>query len=294
MENLQTLNRRVAAAEELESVTHTMKGLAAVNVRQFERAARALDGYWRVIETGLHVALRFGGAPLPGEVVAPDAPAGVVIFGSDQGLCGPINRHVASHAQRSLAELPNVTERLAVGLRLASELEASGVEPTARTELPSSVDGITDAAQDLSMRIDEWRQEGHVARTLVVFPRFESRRGSYEPTTTQLVPIDPRWLAELAARPWPTRMIPMLAVPLPELMASLTKQYLFVQFHRSFAQTMASVAASRLAAMEGAQRNISERLDGLRQRRHQVRQAAITAELLDVVSGFEAISGDGG
>jgi F-type H+-transporting ATPase subunit gamma len=59
--------------------------------------------------------------------------------------------------------------------------------------------------------------------------------------------------------------------------------------HRSFAQTMASVAASRLAAMESAQRDIEERLDDLQAKRHRLRQSAITEELLDVVSGFEVL-----
>ena len=74
-----------------------------------------------------------------------------------------------------------------------------------------------------------------------------------------------------------------------ELVADLIRQALFVRLNRSFAQTMASVAASRLAAMDEAQRNIEERLVELRLQHHQRRQAEITEELLDIVSGFDVL-----
>jgi F-type H+-transporting ATPase subunit gamma len=68
------------------------------------------------------------------------------------------------------------------------------------------------------------------------------------------------------------------------------RHYLFVSLFRAFAETMASENASRLAAMQGAEKNIDERLVELNAQFHQQRQMSITEELLDIVAGFEALS----
>jgi F-type H+-transporting ATPase subunit gamma len=77
------------------------------------------------------------------------------------------------------------------------------------------------------------------------------------------------------------------------LFSALIHQYLFVSLYRAFAESLASENAARLAAMQNAERNIEERLGELNRQYHQQRQTAITSELLDIVSGFEALRGEG-
>jgi F-type H+-transporting ATPase subunit gamma len=74
------------------------------------------------------------------------------------------------------------------------------------------------------------------------------------------------------------------------LFSCLVRQYLFVVLARAFAESLASENASRLAAMQSAERNIAERFDELQAQFHQQRQMAITGELLDIVAGFAALS----
>ncbi len=73
------------------------------------------------------------------------------------------------------------------------------------------------------------------------------------------------------------------------LFSALIRQYLFVSLFRGFAESLASENASRLASMQGAERNIEEWLGELNTRFHQQRQMSITEELLDIVAGFEAL-----
>jgi F-type H+-transporting ATPase subunit gamma len=80
-----------------------------------------------------------------------------------------------------------------------------------------------------------------------------------------------------------------------ELFSTLIREYLFVSLFRSMAESLASENAARLASMQGAEKNIEERLDELYTAFHQQRQMAITEELLDIVSGFlalESVEGD--
>jgi F-type H+-transporting ATPase subunit gamma len=107
----------------------------------------------------------------------------------------------------------------------------------------------------------------------------------------QLTPTDRDWLEWLAIRRWPSRVLPTYSMPWDDLIGDLMRQALFVRLHRSFAQTMASVSASRLAAMDTARRNIEERRVLLQRQHQHLRHTQITEELLDVVSGFESIEG---
>ena len=84
-------------------------------------------------------------------------------------------------------------------------------------------------------------------------------------------------------------MLPTFSMDWDVLMSDLIRQALFVRLHRSFAQTMASVSASRLTAMDAAQRNIEERRANLARQHQHSRQTQITEELLDVISGYRAI-----
>ncbi|MCA9219105.1 MAG: F0F1 ATP synthase subunit gamma, partial [Planctomycetales bacterium] len=106
----------------------------------------------------------------------------------------------------------------------------------------------------------------------------------------QLLPIDPQRLERWHDEPWQSRSLPMFVTERRWLLSRLIQQYLFVSLFRACAESLASENASRIAAMQAAEKNIEERLDELRGSFNQLRQSAITEELLDVVTGFEALS----
>jgi F-type H+-transporting ATPase subunit gamma len=220
----------------------------------------------------------------------PPRRSAVIVFGSNQGLCGPVNRQVARHAAEVVAACPtSVFEVVAVGFRLSSELELTGVPPDVVLELPNSVDGISPRAAELLVRIDRWRRADPNPAVHLVFPSFRGRHAGFEPADRPLLPFDTARLRELVGQPWPGRSLPTYTVGRTELLATLVRQSVFAGLTRTFAQAMASVAASRLVAMDNAQRDVEERLAELHRERHRLRQAAVTEELLDVISGFEAM-----
>lgn len=289
-ETLQILERRIESAEELHSVTRTMRGLAAVNLRHYEIAAAALDEYEAIIEDGLHIALRNGAIDrLPLDQLPADAPTAIIAIGSNQGLCGPVNRHVGARVAQEIDERNSPTMVVAIGARMALELELEGVAVRDRWDLPATVEAITPRAEQIVVRADDWRTTDGIARVLLVFPHFLGRASGYEPAALQLAPTDRDRLESLAIRRWPSRVLPTFTLPWEQLVSDLIRQALLVRLHRGLAQTMASVSFSRLIAMDAAQHNIEERVVELRERRNQLRQSEITEELLDVVSGFEVL-----
>jgi F-type H+-transporting ATPase subunit gamma len=87
----------------------------------------------------------------------------------------------------------------------------------------------------------------------------------------------------------PGKTLPLYTMDWDSLFSSLIGQYLFVSLFRAFAESLASENASRLASMQGAEKNIRDQLSELTMRFQQQRQMSITEELLDIVSGFEVL-----
>jgi F-type H+-transporting ATPase subunit gamma len=97
------------------------------------------------------------------------------------------------------------------------------------------------------------------------------------------------WQSELVQTPWPTKNLPELIGGGTATLRAMIREYLFVSLFRACAESLASENASRLAAMQRADKNIDELIAGLNNKYHRLRQSTIDEELFDVVSGFEAI-----
>ena len=99
MPTQQGMKRRIERTEDLQSVVGTMKALAAVSIRQYERAVESIDEYNRAIELGLHVVLRaFNSMPYLHRQAAGQRVA--VLVGSDQGMCGQFNEDIFKFSER--------------------------------------------------------------------------------------------------------------------------------------------------------------------------------------------------
>jgi F-type H+-transporting ATPase subunit gamma len=296
LETIEELKRRIQSTEDLQSVVKTMKSLAAVKIRQFQQAVESLEDFNDTIKMALRIVLRSG----PGLFIRERDSAekdriGCVVFGSDQGMCGQLNDQVASEAidlvERFGVQPDNLV--LAAGYRAAARLHAQGQNVAASFSMPGSVEAITDKVEEILFKIEELN-DAHGIETIYLFHARPAEGASYRIVTQRLLPVDRSWLQELEKDPWPTRMLPLFTMDREVLFSELIQQYLFAALFRAFAESLASENASRLASMQGAERNIRDRLGELNNRYHQQRQMSITAELLDIVSGFEALEGEEG
>jgi F-type H+-transporting ATPase subunit gamma len=296
MPTLETLQHTISTTRDLQTVVRTMKALAAVSVRQYERAVAALGEYVETIELGLQVVLRSEPRALDLPAVQPDTAPGLIVFGSDYGMVGQFNEQIAAHAatvSASLGTKPAGPRVIAVGERVAARLEDHGLRGDQTFNVPGSISGITMLVQDVLVQIEAWRAQQVGGRLVLLYN--QARNGAlYQPTRLDLLPIDPAWLRDLAVRPWPSRRLPTFTMAWDSLFAALIRQHLFISLYRACAESLASENTSRLAAMQRAEHHIDERLDELTRVFHRQRQDVITAELLDIVAGVEALAGPGG
>jgi F-type H+-transporting ATPase subunit gamma len=295
METIEDLKRRIKSTEDLQSVVRTMKALAAVKIRQFEKAVEALEDYHKTVEMGFQVALRDRKEVVVGARSGPKDQVGAFVFGSDQGMCGPLNDQIVSHALGEMNKFSELKKEnrfiVAVGQRVSARMQEAGQHVEEYISLPGSVTGIMPKVHQLLSKIDSWQRERNLEQVFLYYSRQMSG-ARYEPHTDHLLPVDKQWLARIRERKWPGKALPMFTMDWDPLFSALIRQYLVVSLFRAFAESLASENASRLASMQGAERNIQEQLAFLRMRYHQQRQMSITEELLDIVSGFEALNTD--
>ena len=298
MQTPEALKSQIDSTEDLQSVVKTMKAQAAVSIQQYEAAIESLRQYSHTIELGLQIALRQPVYSRPTNLWERRSnradQLGVILFGSDQGLCGQFNQQIAQHLHRYITHPPMPTKGTpqvaVVGARPLPPLQELGIEIGDIFSVPTNVEGITAAVQDLLLLINRWREEDSLDRILLFYNRPISS-ASYESITMQLLPLDRDWLSHLQQRPWESHRLPAVLMDTEKLFSKLVQQYLFIALYQALAASLTSENASRLAAMQSAESNIDERLEDLTSQYRQQRQSAITAELLDVVSGFEALTG---
>lgn len=116
---------------------------------------------------------------------------------------------------------------------------------------------------------------------------------SHEPVSQRLLPVDEHWQRELARRPCPSAQLPEVLGTDPQALRAFIREHLFVLLFGASADSLASENASRLAAMQRADRNIGELLTDLHASFHRPRQSGIDEELFDVIAGFDAMAPQG-
>jgi F-type H+-transporting ATPase subunit gamma len=290
-DTLDGLRRKVDSATELGSVVRTMKALAAASVMQYEHAVAALDDYYRTVELGLVCCLRQTGIAWGAEPGgrAREASVAAVVFGSDQGLDGGFNEALADFAADALAHMPGTKRILVVGERAESYLADAGITAASRFAAPTAIAAITTLVGPLLLRLQAYREQGSAGEVYLFHNR--SRPGKvYEPAVQRLLPLDAEWQARLAREPWPAKNLPEVVGAGEATLQALVREYLFISLYRACAVSQASENASRLAAMQRAEKNIGELMEELGNAFRALRQSAIDEELFDVVSGFEALN----
>jgi len=287
-----SLSRKISSAGDLQSVVRTMKALAASSIGQYENSVHALGDYYRTVELGLGACFRESKAvaPIVDRKAKTDASViGAVVFGSDQELVGQFNDVIADFAVKTLVALPGKPEVWAVGERVYARLTDAGVPLMGMFSVPNSVQAITPLVGQIQVESEARRAKGEYAR-LYIFHNRPKSGALYEPVGQRLLSLDVPWQQGLAKVPWPTKMLPEIMCTDTVTLRALIREYLFISLFRACAESLASENASRLAAMERADKNIDELLETLHGTFHRLRQTGIDEELFDVISGFEALN----
>jgi len=288
METLESLRRKIEGAEDIKSVVKTMKAVAASNIGEYETAVNSLGAYYRTI--GLGVIAYFHAERI--ETIQKklkqksERTVCAIVFGTDQGLVGPFNDTLVNFATQSLKSIPGKKEIWAVGERIQLLLSDNGFNITKKFLVPSSVHAITPLVGEILIN----SQGNEYNKEVYVFHNKPKLGSGYLPVSWKLLPLDENWRQEFNEIHWPTKNLPQVAGDRKTILRALIREFLFISIFKACTESLASENASRLAAMQRAEKNIEEMLYILNKNYHHIRQNSIDEELFDVVSGFEALN----
>lgn len=286
-QTLEHLSRRSDTLSSIRGIVHTMKTLSAINAAPYEHAARSIEAFHETILKGFAAFAHRTGELSRQPVDLTEQ--WVVVFGSDHGLCGNYNDVLAALVSRHFkAQAVGSPRILCVGMQMNEALTDRGLTPEKVLLPPASAEGIGRLAGDLVTRLDAADLSQPLLRITVTLAFTQrSGQGLREPVTRGLLPLDAALLQ--SERRWPSRSLPDYTMAPDALLASLIRSHLFASLFRASAEAMVTENAARLALMQQAERSIDDRLEQVKGELRSVRQADITNELLDVITGFEAL-----
>ncbi|MBV6271888.1 F0F1 ATP synthase subunit gamma [Alcaligenaceae bacterium CGII-47] len=285
-QTLESLTRRTGTTQTIRNIVHTMKTLSAINAYPYEQAARAINDWHDTVLDGLQAFIKMYG--IPDQTVGINVLRLIVVFGSDQGLCGSYNEAVAME----LVQAPWIGEDhliFCVGAQMEDAIRGVGLDVEATLMTPASVEGVSRLVGELIARIDAVHTDKKRDITVTLAFTERAEHGRQAVVVRQVIPLAAERLERLSQRPWTSHSLPHFDMTRVAVFAALLRNDLFASLFGASAEALVTENAARLARMQQAERSIDERLTELALATHTTRQSAITEELLDVIAGFEAL-----
>lgn len=326
MQNLRTLRQRIRSVQNTQKITRAMQMVAGAKLR---RAQGELGGFRPYVDRLKAMTQRFLAAhpelahpllmqtedapfvvspsnhePIPSGIrpsagsgrtvdvtrcdasVLESVPAGLIVVTSDTGLCGTYNERVLGLAGNFLLEHPSATV-VSIGKKGTRVLVRRGI-----SRLKEIVDwgGRYDSSRGATLL--QWLKElylsGAVSAWWVAYTRFISAM-RFQPAVERFLPLTPPspQRGEGKGEGFPERVI--IEPNLPQVTEELLNRFVEGQWTRILLEAFTSEHSARMIAMKNATDNAAEMIDSLTLVRNKVRQAAITKELIEVVSGAEVL-----
>ena len=296
MPNLLDIRRRIKSVKNTQQITKAMKMVSAAKLKRAQsrvvtarpfanKMMEVLGGLAGRIEEDFHHPLLDGRG---------DERYLVVLITADKGLCGAFNTNLIKAAQAFIAENPNKQiEILAVGRkgrdffrRRGTHLagEYIGLTGKGRVEFSEALD----VAHDVIKRFTEDKE---IDKAFVIYNEFKSVL-QQRVVVEQLLPVAREASsdsAEAAAAQPETLVDYIYEQPPAEIFARLLPRLVETQIFRALLESVASEHGARMTAMDSASKNARELIDSLTLNMNRVRQAAITNEIIEVVSGAAAL-----
>jgi F-type H+-transporting ATPase subunit gamma len=297
MPSLIDLRRRVRAVKNTQQITKAMKMVAASKLRRAQERITAARPYAQQMQRVLgSVASRVGSAAHPLLTVrepGPDSKTLVIVVSADKGLCGSFNTNIIKAASGFVLDSPQACALGLVGRKgrdffgrrsFTIAFDEIGIFQKLKYE---DAQRIAQTAMDVFVR-------GDVDRVMLIYNEFRSVM-SQKVVVDQLLPVA-RGDVEAAAAASKAEagahigQVDYLYEPSPqEIFNQLLPRYVEVQVYRALLESNAAFFAAQMTAMDTATKNSADMIASLTLYMNKVRQAAITREIIEVVSGAQAL-----
>ena len=293
MPSLKTYRLRIRSVQSTQKITKAMKMVAAAKLRRAQEQAMAARPYAEAMDkvmATLASSFKGGTGPRLLSGTGSNKVQLLIVATADRGLCGAFNSSIVREARRTIRVLQaegKTVKVLAIGRKARDQLrrDYGGLIVDTITDLGRPRVSFADA-QKVANRVTELFDKGEFDVATVVFNRFKSAMTQIV-TVQQLIPPPP---PPADAAPATTGgAIYEFEPDEADILADLLPRNLTVQIFRALLENAASFYGSQMTAMDNASRNAGEVIKKLTLQMNRSRQASITKELIEIISGAEAV-----
>lgn len=275
MEDLARIEARLESHRELSELVGALRSMAASRAREAQEALEGTKQYCAIVERAIREISPIAGYALPDMDEAGHGSAAVVAVTSENGFVGGFNTQLIDRA----LEVREPGQRLIiVGRRGEVAASERGIDIDDAIAMTSRRDGVTALSRRLARRLS-----GATAVQLI-FARPTDSAG-YQVEDRKVLPLDAPTAVSTSRLD-----APLYHLPPDELIEGLAREYLLAEIADALMESLASENAARLRTMDAASRNIDERLEKLTREERAARQEQTTADMLEVVTGAEAVN----
>lgn len=292
MPSLKSIRKRISSVKSTRKITRAMKLVAAAKLRRAQEAIVAARPYATALATVVSDLSEVAGEsahPLFDQ--RPAHKVTIVAMSSDRGLAGAFNssviRKVESHIEQELASAQEVSLRL-IGKKANVHFVRRNANIRSFDPAPNGATALTTARETATRVIDDFLEK-RVDRVYLVYNEFKSAI-SQGVVIKQILPVIPE-AADLEGDHGGVGTDYVYEPGKDELLARLVPLYVQIGLYRAALESIASEFGARMSAMENATNNAGEMIDKLTLQYNRARQASITKELLEVISGAESLKG---
>ena len=293
MPNLKELKNRISSVKSTRKITSAMKMVAASKLRRAQELAESS----RVYADSLSFILSSLAGNTKNSADLPEILTGrenskislLIINSSDRGLCGGFNSNLFRNAKKWISDQQGQGKSvkiMTVGKKASSFYKKTDLDIVASFEDLNSNDRQLQVSEEIKNKIMELFENNEIDEVSILFNKFVSAI-SQEPTYQSLIPLSDEETSEDESEA--NNAIFEFEPDKNELLEYLVPRNFLTQIYRSVLESSASEHAARMTSMDNATRNAGDMIDRLTLTYNRTRQAFITKELIEIISGAEAV-----
>ena len=293
MANLKEIQRNIKSVKNTQKTTRAMKLVSTAKLKRAEEAAKRSQVYAQKLNEMLHEMsakinkFKVGGSSSKffNEVSNPKV-VDIVFVTADKGLCGGFNIQTIKRVNSLIAEYQELGAKVrlrAVGRKGADFFTFQGIDLLEKDIGVSSSPTYEKAQEVITKAVDDFTA-GVTDKIILVHNGYKNMI-TQELRQTNLIPVDMRVEKEEAT----SSMMEIEAEDEEKMLDELVRKYFEYNMHYALIDSLAAEHSARMQAMDGATNNAKERVKQLTVKFNKARQESITTELIEIISGMEAL-----
>ncbi len=271
---LKEIEKKIITYRSILEIVNAMKAFAGVNYRKCEEKIHSLRAFEESLYKGLGILLKF----FP-ELKMPESDKTsrlIIVFGSDQGLCGAYNYRIAEELS---PQIRKEDQLFVIGKKLLETLGDFSLKPRLALRSSVSVEGIRESLEEIFEQILAFLKRSGPTDIYLCFTAITEKQSFIH--FERILPINIKKIKDIP----PLSSPPLIYLKPQILLNKFLEEIIFIGLYRAYLESLRSEAYYRIKSMENASTNIERKITELQIAKHYQRQEEITSEIIEILIG---------